>query len=82
MLDMLPNSENIGSEDELYVSEVVEWLRQLGLKVSLHGRAKKSPRYFDIDLLAEGHSINIISAIQGLNRNGDFMGCKHFIKCR
>lgn len=63
MLDM----SNIKAEDRPYVHEVIQYLRQNGLRAELKGSAEFSKNYNDIDILTKGSLEDVTKTAGALN---------------
>lgn len=58
---------NIRADDRPYVHEVIQYLRQNGLRAELKGSATESKEYNDIDILAKGSLEDVANVTRGLN---------------
>ncbi len=68
---------NIRAEDRPYVHEVIQYLRQNGLRTELKGSAEFSKEYNDIDILAKGSLEDVANTVCGLKKINQF-GAKSF----
>lgn len=68
VMEAAPNMDmsKIKAEDRPYVHEVIQYLRQNGLRTELKGSATESKEYNDIDILAKGNLEDVANTICGL----------------
>jgi len=67
MMEAAPNIDmsNIRAEDRPYIHEVIQYLRQNGLRTELKGSATESKEYNDIDILAKGSLEDVVNTVCG-----------------